>query len=127
MDKVLFSFDISNIETDQDIEIIKKLYESNYIYYTPKKDNELIISTAKINFNNTITPEYILELYNKDPPFCKLCKCKIDLANISIDAINPMLGHVINNIQLLCHQCNIFKNTRFMGKYSDKSLGVWAL
>ena len=71
--------------------------------------------------DNTINSEYIIDLYNKDKiSNCKICNCLLELSNISIDSINPIFGHVKNNVQLTCLKCNIFKNTRFVGKYSEK-------
>ena len=45
-----------------------------------------------------------------------------DKNKISIDAIDPLLGHTTkyNNLDLLCGECNILKGTGFMGKYSEK-------
>ena len=49
-----------------------------------------------------------------------MCNCSLDFNTISIDSVNAMLGHVKKNIQLLCLKCNIFKNIRFIGKYTEK-------
>ena len=120
--KIVYHVKLSEIKDDIDIECIKKIYEEkDYINYTRNKDTGLIIATKKINLDNLITADYLINLYeNEQINYCKLCKCNLDWENISIDAINPMKGHTINNIQLLCNKCNTYKNTRFTGNYNLK-------
>lgn len=114
--------DMSEIKTESDILIIKELLKNqDFIYYKKKPDLELILATEKINLDNNIDAEYIIELYNKEPiNYCKMCNCSLNWNTISIDAIIPMFGHVKKNIQLLCLNCNRFKNIKFIGKYSEK-------
>ncbi len=88
--------------------------------------NKKLLSTKLMNFDNPLTYNYILDLSNKIKE-CKICGCTLskntkDKLFISIDAINPLLGHTIenNNLDLLCGKCNIIKGTMFMGKYSEK-------
>ncbi len=120
--KSLTYLDISDIKTENDILLIKDiLKEQDFIYYRKKPELELILATEKINLDNNINPEYIIELYKKEPiNYCKMCNCVLNWNTISIDAIIAMFGHVKNNVQLLCLNCNIFKNIRFIGKYSEK-------
>jgi hypothetical protein len=120
--KSLTYLDICEIKTENDILIIKEIYkDQDFIYYRKKPELELILTTEKINLDNSIDADYIIELYNKESiNYCKMCNCSLNWNTISIDAIIPMFGHVKNNIQLLCLDCNIFKNIKFIGKYSEK-------
>jgi len=120
--KSLTNLLISDIKTDDDILLIKQLLKNqDYIYYREKPKYESILATDKINLDNSIDADYIIDLYNKEHVnYCKMCNCSLDFNTISIDSVNAMFGHVKKNIQLLCLKCNIFKNIRFIGKYTEK-------
>jgi hypothetical protein len=120
--KILTNFNISDIQSDEDILIIKEIFkDNNFIYYRKKPEYELILATKKIDLDHTINSDYIIDLYNKEPiNYCKMCNIDLNLNTMSIDAINPMFGHIQNNVQLLCLKCNVFKNIKFIGNYSQK-------
>ncbi len=91
----------------------------NYNYDTSK-----ILAINKINTNNFITLNYILNLSEKTT-YCKYCNCILstnicDKNIISIDAYNPLLGHIINNIDLICGKCNLIKGSSYIDKYNKK-------
>ena len=117
--------DLTKIKTQEEINYLLDLFPNNNIIFF-SLTNKKLLSTKLMNFDNPLTYNYILNLSNKIKE-CKICDCTLskntkDKSFISIDAINPLLGHTIenNNLDLLCGKCNIIKGTMFMGKYSEK-------
>jgi hypothetical protein len=122
-----FSYiNLKNIKSQNELDIVLSLFPNvdNLVIfnYSIKK----ILSIEKMNFDNPQTFDYIFQL-SETIKECRLCKCKLSINKkdtnlVSIDAINPLLGHTINNnnIDLLCGQCNIAKGTSFLGNYRDK-------
>jgi hypothetical protein len=116
-----------NIDTVEKVNTLLDQFLDNdmlTIFYLTKNRN--ILSTQKMNFDNRLTIKYIFGLYDKTNK-CEICGCKLSIYKeednfISIDAINPLLGHTTenDNITLLCGKCNIMKGTNFVGKYSGK-------
>lgn len=58
---------------------------------------------------NYIDVEYIENMLD-NTYCCKYCSKDIDYQNFSIDRINNDLGHIKNNIQIICKMCNITKH-----------------
>jgi hypothetical protein len=74
-----------------------------------EEDNE-----RKREFN--LTEQYIIELLGQQENKCKRCQCdiktswtdKYDPQQFSINRINNSVGHIVNNVELTCLQCNRF-------------------
>ncbi len=117
---------LKNIKSQNELDAILSLFPNvdNLVFFNCS--NKKILSIEKMNFDNPITFDYIYKL-SESIKECRLCKCKLSINRkdsnlVSIDAINPLLGHTINNnnIDLLCGKCNIVKGTSFLGNYHDK-------
>lgn len=124
--KNLSYMDLHNINSQLNIDKILSLFPNmDYLFLFNSSDKK-ILSIEYMNFDNPLSFDYILKLSEKIK-ICKICNCELSInpkiSNfISIDAVNPLLGHTINknNIDLLCGKCNITKGTCFYGKYSEK-------
>jgi len=110
---------LDHVKTQEDIEKIKhilKNQENIKIFDYNKKSK--ILGIKKINMVNPITFDYILDLTEKTQK-CRYCNEKISINKkesklVSIDAIDPLLGHTIGNIDMICGDCNLFKGTKYM-------------
>ena len=118
--------DFNSIKTQENINIILSLFQNTDNLCIFDTTNRKLLSHKKMNFDDLPTFDYIMNLYEKIK-ICKICGCNLtldrkDKNKISIDAIDPLLGHTTkyNNLDLLCGECNILKGTGFMGKYSEK-------
>jgi hypothetical protein len=120
------NINLKNIKSQTEIDTILSLFPNvdNLVIFN--SFNKKILSIDKMNFDNPPTFEYIYKLAEKIKE-CKICNCKLSInrkndSYVSIDAVNPLLGHTINNnnIDLLCGKCNIIKGTSFMGNYNEK-------
>ena len=67
-----------------------------------------------------IEPEDLLSLYQEQNGRCALSNVLMTYAkdgtgkkefNISIDRVNPHIGYIKSNMQLVCHRVNIMKHT----------------
>jgi hypothetical protein len=120
------NINLKNIKSQTEIDTILSLFPNvdNLVIFN--SFNKKILSIDKMNFDNPPTFEYIYKLAEKIKE-CNICNCKLSInrkndSYVSIDAVNPLLGHTINNnnIDLLCGKCNIIKGTSFMGNYNEK-------
>jgi len=122
--KIQSYMSLNSIKTQENINTILSLFQNTDTLCIFEDSNKQILSEKKMDFTNPPTFEYILKLHEKIKE-CKICGCgltmdKNDKNKISIDAINPLLGHINDNIDLLCGECNILKGTSFMGDYTEK-------
>jgi hypothetical protein len=83
--------------------------------------NEYILNVKYIDTHNLITKDDFFEL--SKIMTCNICGCHIDVlkkGTLSIDAINPLLGHTKKNCCLMCRNCNSSKGIKYFGKYESK-------
>jgi hypothetical protein len=95
--------------------------EDKLVLFKIKNFNEHLINLNYIDTSNIITADDINDLLENK--ICYMCNKNLDTSGknvYTIDAINPLLGHVKNNCHLLCKSCNSCKGVRYIGKYSDK-------
>jgi hypothetical protein len=85
-----------------------------------KNSHEYIVNTELINIDLLITKDIAEKLFNNE--ICEMCKNFIDKNNRTIDAMNMMRGHIINNVQMLCRHCNSHKSRDLL--FTEKKLNI---
>lgn len=85
-----------------------------------------ILGIELINVENNITFKQLIELYEKSKKECILCKkqlLKCGENKFSMDAKNPLKGHVYENISIdICRLCNCLKSISYI--YDDYSIEI---
>lgn len=116
----MLSIAVDNFENIKDI--FKMIKSRENIYITKRRNyNEYILNINYIDTNEAITQDDIIKLCNNMSCYCCSKKLDINMSNgYTIDAINPLLGHVKQNCDLLCKGCNSSKGSRYVGTYVDK-------
>ena len=87
-------------------------------YYLKDRMHGAKFRSNKRNLEFSITLNYLLKLWEQQEGFCNLTGLKMTHSilegkiktNLSIDRINPKLGYVENNVQLVCNVANVMKS-----------------
>ena len=95
--------------------LIKK---DDLVYYLKDRITGAKFRSKKRNLQFSITVDSLLKLWEEQEGFCKLTGLKMSHSilegkiktNLSIDRINPNLGYVENNVQLVCNAANVMKS-----------------
>lgn len=109
------------ITSIKNLEELLNITDKTLILYKCVNSLEFLINLNYIDTSNIITANDINDLLENKT--CYMCNKNLDTSGknvYTIDAINPLLGHVKNNCCLLCRSCNSSKGVRYIGKYSDK-------
>lgn len=87
---------------------------------------KIISNEKRIKNGFDLSLEFLLELWNKQNQKCAISGIKMTTlkgqgvyyySNISIDKINPKLGYIKNNVQLVCSWANTAKSNLSMEEF----------
>lgn len=109
--------------------------ETNYLYIMTKicdrikYNSERRDKVSQLEFN--ITPQYLLDLYNKQDGKCALSKINLPLntlsyrnLNLSLDRIDSNKGYVIGNVQWVDKRINMMKQSFSQDEFINMCIEV---
>jgi hypothetical protein len=101
------SLGLINIASEDKEEKEIKRYNSKFIKMKIDGYNE---QDAKKGLTNDLTVENIQELVDRETNICYYCRKTLYNGNFTLDRIDSLLSHNLNNVVLCCKSCNCAKS-----------------
>jgi hypothetical protein len=69
---------------------------------------------------NFVTLDWFYENFDFNYPYCKYCDCRLQMeicdgdvkSNITFDRLNNNMCHSVDNLQIICNDCNTMKSNK---------------